>query len=57
VVGLPTYSTDAFGVITAGGGLEQTISRHDAVGIPMSPDQTQFKWHLPTCGPGLGLKN
>jgi hypothetical protein len=56
-LGTPTYRTDAFGVIVASGGLEQEISRHDAIGIPMSPDQSQFKWHLPTCAPGLGLKN
>lgn len=56
-LGVPTYRTDAFGVITPDGGLEQEISRHDAIGIPMSPDQSQFKLHVPTCAPGLGLKN
>ena len=52
-----TYRTDAFGVIRPDGGLVQTVSRHDAIGIPMTADQTLFKLHRPTCGPGLGAKN
>ena len=35
-----TYRTDAFGVIRPDGGLVQTVSRHDAIGIPMTADQT-----------------
>src|SRR5581483_9598392 len=55
--GSDAYRTDAFGVIRPDGGLEQRVSRHDAIGIPMTQDQTQFKWHLPTCAPGLGVRN
>lgn len=52
-----TYRTDGFGVIRPDGGLEQTVSRHDAIGIPLTADQTLFKLHRPVCAPGLGLKN
>jgi hypothetical protein len=52
-----TYRTDAFGVIRPDGALTQTVSRHDAIGIPMTADQSLFKLHRPTCGAGLGLKN
>ena len=52
-----TYRTDAFGVIRPDGALEQTVSRHDAIGIPLTADQTQFKLHRSACAPGLGVKN
>jgi hypothetical protein len=55
--GSTTYRTDAFGVIRPDGPLVQTVSRHDAIGIPMTADQSQFKLHRPTCAAGLGSKN
>ena len=52
-----TYRTDAFGVIRPDGALEQTVSRHDAIGIPLTADQTQFKLRRSACAAGLGAKN
>ncbi|MGQ0604860.1 MAG: hypothetical protein ACT4QE_24525, partial [Anaerolineales bacterium] len=54
--GGPTvYNTDVMG--NPGGPVRQEISAHSGIGIPMSSDMTQFKFHRATCAPGLGLKN
>jgi hypothetical protein len=55
--GATVYQTDAYGNITANGGLRQEISRHNDLGILMSQDQNQFKLRRDTCAPGLGLTN
>jgi hypothetical protein len=55
--GPTVYNTNAYGNIVAGGQLRQEISAHSDIGIPMSPDQTQFKLNTSQCVPGLGLKN
>lgn len=55
--GPTVYYTDVYGNIVPGGVLRQEISAHNAIGIPMSPDQTQFKLRHSQCAPGLGLKN
>jgi hypothetical protein len=55
--GPTVYYTDVYGNIVPGGVLRQEISAHSAIGIPMSPDQTQFKLRHSQCAPGLGLKN
>jgi hypothetical protein len=55
--GPTVYQTNAYGNLMAGGPLRQEISAHNANGIAMSPDQTQFKLHTSQCVPGLGLKN
>ena len=55
--GSTEYHTNAFGDISGGAPVRQEVSKHDAIGIPMSPDQTQFKFLSPSCAPGLGLKN
>lgn len=55
--GVETYYTDAYGQIVADGELEQRISRHNAIGIPMNQDQSQMKYISNSCVPGLGLSN
>jgi len=55
--GPTVYNTNAYGNIVPGGQLRQEISAHSGIGIPKSPDQTQFKLHVSQCTPGLGLKN
>lgn len=44
-------------MIRPDGALEQTVSRHDAIGIPLTADQTQFKLRRSACAAGLGAKN
>jgi hypothetical protein len=55
--GSTVYNTDAFGKIVNGGPIRQEISKHDAIGIPMTSDQTLFKFRKSTCVKGLGLLN
>jgi hypothetical protein len=55
--GSTTYQTDAYGVVTPGGPLRQEVSRHDAIGIPFTQDQGQFKQPANSCAPGLSLAN
>ncbi len=58
--GPTTFWTDSMGmVVPAGtpGALQQFVSNHTDIGIPMNQDQSLMKLHRPTCGPGLGTKN
>lgn len=58
--GPATFHTDANGRrVAAGtpGSLEQFVSRHNDIGIPMNHDQTLMKLHRPTCGAGLSTQN
>lgn len=53
-----TFRTDAYGNRQADGPLEQYVSQHNDIGIPMSNDQTQFKKRPPSyCAPGLAVPN
>ena len=52
-----TFRTDAHGRADPGGPLVQHVSNHDAIGIPMSEDQNQFKYRSGHCSPGLGPLN
>lgn len=57
--GPTVFLTDAYG--KPGGSLRQEVSNHADIGIPMARradgDLNQFKYHRPTCGPGIGLLN
>lgn len=58
--GPTTFSTDAMGMrvpVGTPGAIEQYVSRHNGIGIPMNQDQTLMKYHHPTCGPGLAPAN
>ena len=37
--------------------IEQFVSRHADIGIPMNQDQSIMKLHRSTCGPGLAAQN
>jgi hypothetical protein len=54
------FFTDAHGNRVPEGtpmALEQYVSRHSAIGIPMNQDQSLMKLHRPTCAPGLAAAN
>jgi hypothetical protein len=54
------FWTDAMGrasMAGAPGAIEQFVSNHDDIGIPMNQNQTQMKYHRSSCAPGLGTKN
>jgi hypothetical protein len=54
------FWTDAMGEpVAAGsiGAIEQFVSAHDDIGIPMNQTQSQMKLHRSTCAPGLGTRN
>jgi hypothetical protein len=58
--GPTTFWTDAMGArVPAGtpGSIQQFVSAHDDIGIPMNQSQSQMKLHRSTCAPGLGTKN
>lgn len=57
--GPTSYRTDAYGLITPGGALTQTVSAHTDLGIRMSSGNfSQFSTPPQTCpAGGLGLKN
>ncbi len=55
--GSTVYNTDAMGMIVDGGPLKQEVSAHKDIGIPMNQDQTQMKFRINFCAPGLGPKN
>jgi hypothetical protein len=58
--GSTLFFTDAMGMPSqalAPGALEQFVSNHADIGIPMSDDQTQFKLRSAHCAPGLGFGN
>ena len=58
--GPTTFFTDAHGKRVAAGtplAIEQYVSRHTDIGIPMNQDQTLMKLHRSTCGPGLAAQN
>jgi hypothetical protein len=55
--GPTAFQTDPYGKPVTSGGLTQQVSRHNDIGIPMSPDQTQFKLRSYQCRTGLGFLN
>lgn len=56
--GPAVFRTDAYGRYDPAGALEQYVSNHDDIGIPMSNDQGQFKLRPPSyCGAGLAVPN
>lgn len=55
--GSTVYNTDVMGMIVDGGPLKQEVSAHKDIGIPMNQDQTQMKFRVNFCAPGLGPKN
>lgn len=58
--GSTTFWTDAMGMpvpSNAVGAIQQYVSAHNDIGIPMNQNQTQMKFHRSSCAPGLGTKN
>lgn len=55
--GPTSFRTDAYGRPDANGPLVQMVSRHNAIGIPFSNDQTLFKFRRDFCAPGLAIPN
>lgn len=58
--GPTSFWTDAMGeLVGAGtvGAIEQFVSAHDDIGIPMNQTQTQMKLHRSVCAPGLSTRN